>query len=331
MYTDNHKPLPKLGKNKALIVACTKHFFGADYVSDFDLPQSLGLQGVCRFSDDLSLMDEADALWFHGPSIRKLPVKKKHQKWIVACMESEANYPFLAKQEIMDMFDIKMTYRLDSDVPMIYPKRSTYGAFYGSPVCLAEKDLESSPVVYIASNPVPARDQYVRKLMEYVSVDSLGSCLNNRNADFFNSPRSQWGHNRGGFDAVAHALGKYKFYICIENSNCQDYVTERVLMALAFGCVPIYMGAPNIRDFLPAENCIVDASQFSSPAELAAHIKYLDNDDSAYNDLLEWRKKGPTTQFLKLLDVGDIEPKHRMLIKLLHEWGAECLCGGRIR
>ncbi|MFT5572958.1 MAG: hypothetical protein ACI9FR_001882 [Cryomorphaceae bacterium] len=51
-------------------------FFSSAYVKDFSLPSRWGLDIHCKFSDDLALMEQADALWFHGPSIRKLPKRK---------------------------------------------------------------------------------------------------------------------------------------------------------------------------------------------------------------------------------------------------------------
>ena len=43
-----------------------------------------------------------------------------------------------------------------------------------------------------------------------------------------------------------------------ENSISADYVTEKLFDAFAGGCVPIYLGAPNIEAFLPDPDAIVD-------------------------------------------------------------------------
>ena len=46
--------------------------------------------------------------------------------------------------------------------------------------------------------------------------------------------------------------------IFARSTSCQVY------QALAVGSVPVYRGAPNIADFLPCRNCIVNADEFSS-------------------------------------------------------------------
>jgi len=323
------KHLPSLATRDLLVVAVTDHFFGDDYVQDFSLPDHWGIAAKCRFTDDISLMDQADALWFHGPSTRKLPKKKEGQKWIVMSMESEQNFPFMKNKEIMAMFDIAMTYRLDADVPSVYPNWQSYGSFQGRPVSSADKPRSLSPLVYIASNPVARRDDYVGELMNHVSIDSLGRCLNNTtNADFYTGP-NVW--QNGGFDDVARMLRQYKFYIAFENSISEDYVTERVLMALANGCVPIYQGAPNIEEFLPSDKCIIKTDDFSSPMELAEYIKFLDRDDATYDEYLNWRREPLKANFKELVNLGSIDPRHRMLIKLLHGCDRNCTCGGRLR
>ena len=63
---------------------------------------------------------------------------------------------------------------------------------------------------------------------------------------------------------ISKTLCRYKYCIAIENSIAQDYVTEKVYDALAAGCVPIYLGAPNIADFVPSRDAIVDYNDFRS-------------------------------------------------------------------
>ena len=44
---------------------------------------------------------------------------------------------------------------------------------------------------------------------------------------------------------------RYKFVVAVENAVCPDYVTEKLWRALEVGAVPIYHGAPNVREILP--------------------------------------------------------------------------------
>lgn len=43
-----------------------------------------------------------------------------------------------------------------------------------------------------------------------------------------------------------------------ENSIATDYVTEKLYDAFVAGCVPLYLGAPNIAKLLPDPQAIID-------------------------------------------------------------------------
>ncbi|KAJ6707818.1 ALPHA- 13 -FUCOSYLTRANSFERASE [Salix viminalis] len=44
-------------------------------------------------------------------------------------------------------------------------------------------------------------------------------------------------------------LKRYKFSLAFENSNEEDYVTEKFFQSLVAGTIPVVIGAPNIQDF----------------------------------------------------------------------------------
>lgn len=62
-------------------------------------------------------------------------------------------------------------------------------------------------------------------------------------------------------------LQGYRFCICFENSSIPGYITEKIFSCFASGCVPIYLGAPNITDYIPAD-CFIDYRMFKSNGEL---------------------------------------------------------------
>lgn len=64
----------------------------------------------------------------------------------------------------------------------------------------------------------------------------------------------------------------YRFTLCFENSR--DYIgdiTEKPFDAFASGTVPVYLGAPNIADYIPKE-CFIDFRDFPSVEELARYL-----------------------------------------------------------
>jgi hypothetical protein len=46
----------------------------------------------------------------------------------------------------------------------------------------------------------------------------------------------------------------------------------QVFDALAVGCLPIYIGAPNVRDFLPDPDSVIMYDDFPSPTLLMQEI-----------------------------------------------------------
>ncbi len=328
MSKNSWAPPDNLQPQKILVVAYTEHFFGEQYGQFIPLLDEWALDLECIFSTDLSLMEQADALWFHGPSIRELPKKVTGQKWILMCMESELNYPYLSDDRVMALFDMHMTYQLDSDVPTLYPNWHQYGSFLESPLSLEFKNRQPAPVLYAASNPVSVRDEYVEELMQHIPVDSIGRCLNNRSIEGFSSGTG-WAND--GFKSLLSVIRHYKFYLAFENSRTLDYVTERVFMALVAGSVPVYLGAENVREFMPSDDSIICADAFKSAQDLAQYLHYLDQDNAAYQCHLSWKMEGYSSHFKQLVDVSSIEPLTRMFIKLAHNCGHECACGGRMR
>lgn len=77
----------------------------------------------------------------------------------------------------------------------------------------------------------------------------------------------------------------------MENSMTKDYVTEKVYDGLVAGCVPIYLGAPNIDKYIPDSNAIVDYARFGTPAALKEELERLARDQAAYEQKLLWKVK----------------------------------------
>lgn len=67
---------------------------------------------------------------------------------------------------------------------------------------------------------------------------------------------------------------EYKFSICFENISYQGYVTEKIIDCFNAGVIPIYMGAPDINDFIP-EDSFIDFRNFSSLPDLNTYLKKL--------------------------------------------------------
>jgi len=80
-------------------------------------------------------------------------------------------------------------------------------------------------------------------------------------------------------------LPGYKFAICYENArDIPGYITEKIFNCFFSGCVPIYLGAPNITDYIPA-NTFIDKRNFKTYDDLYSYIKNMS--DAEYIDFLD--------------------------------------------
>jgi hypothetical protein len=66
-------------------------------------------------------------------------------------------------------------------------------------------------------------------------------------------------------------LKPYRFCLAYENSVEEDYLTEKVFDCFFAGCVPIYLGAPNVLALIPA-NTFIDKRQFPTYEKLHHYI-----------------------------------------------------------
>ena len=110
---------------------------------------------------------------------------------------------------------------------------------------------------FVASNTLgeqaQRRQDVFQETNRFRPVDSAGSILNNTG---YRAPRGT-----EFLDWVA----RYRFMICLENSNSPGYVTEKALQASLAGTMPIYAGG-GLEYF--DRNAVVDASAPDYLAEL---------------------------------------------------------------
>lgn len=83
--------------------------------------------------------------------------------------------------------------------------------------------------------------------------------------------RGAW---RGAAESKSQTLGQYRFALCFENSILKGWITEKLFDCFFAGTVPVYWGAPEVLDWVPAE-CFVDMRQFRDFAELRSFLHAL--------------------------------------------------------
>lgn len=83
-------------------------------------------------------------------------------------------------------------------------------------------------------------------------------------------------------DKIA-SLRTAKFALAYENTIHPDYVTEKIYDVMKAGTVPIYLGAPNITEYVP-KKCFINKADFPT-----------------YESLYTFLKNMPDTQYIKYL------------------------------
>ena len=67
-----------------------------------------------------------------------------------------------------------------------------------------------------------------------------------------------------------------------------DYVTEKFFIPMNYDILPVVLGGANYSEIAPTKSYI-NTKDFSSPEELAGHLKYLVENQVAYHEYFEWK------------------------------------------
>lgn len=82
---------------------------------------------------------------------------------------------------------------------------------------------------------------------------------------------------KGSVKSKSDVFPKYRFALCYENAILPGYITEKIFDCMRSDCVPIYLGAPNINDYLP-QDTYIDRRKFSNDEQLASYILSIDEE-----------------------------------------------------
>ena len=252
---------------------------------------------------DRKYMEQAYAVVFHLPDlyddIDDELDKPENQIWVAWSMESEENFPWTKDDELKELFDIWMTYRENSDIVCPY-YAGIKKEIIPSAINLAEKENKTCMVI---SSPVnqSKRQEYLAELMKYLPIDSYGKLYNNKNF-----------YEDNGRQTKLDIYSKYKFIIAFENAIGEDYVTEKLYDPLLAGSVPIYLGAPNVENYVPGKNCFINIADFESPKALAEYINSCYQNEDEYMKFHEWRTQDLFSDFVNRVEVQDVDPFIRL-------------------
>ncbi|KAL6646009.1 hypothetical protein ACP70R_017617 [Stipagrostis hirtigluma subsp. patula] len=223
-------------------------------------------------------------------------------------------------------YKIVMTTSLSSDVPVGYFSWAEYDMMAPVP---PKTELALAAAFISNCGARNFRLQALEMLENLdVQIDSYGSCHRNRD---------------GKVDKV-ETLKRYKFSLAFENSNEEDYVTEKFFQSLVAGSIPVVVGAPNIQEFSPGEGAILHIKELDDVAAVARTMKDIAANPSAFNQSLSsivggafgveafqhvsnpsarrWKYDGPSDSFKALIDMAAVHSSCRLCIHIatrIHE------------
>lgn len=129
------------------------------------------------------------AFLFYGSDIKvhdfPLP-RQSHHIWGLMHEESPRNVAFMPYSEWLQHFNVTSTFSRHSDLPLTtyYLPHADNLTTPSYTVPIGEKSLQKDQglVLFMQSDcdTMSGRDDYVKELMNYISVDSYGVCLKNQ-------------------------------------------------------------------------------------------------------------------------------------------------------
>ena len=281
-------------------------------------------------------LQNADIVVFHERDMPDMLTLKhlsdnerpKSQLWVYFTGESPAN----ALVDISlydDIFDWTMTYKHTSDIWVPYARSyTTKKRKYKENIDYAKG--KTKLVAWIVSQCGKLRDSVAHELDHILPVHVAGQC----SSSFPNR-----------FNCEDHfcenQLRNFKFYLAFENSHCEEYVTEKYWQkSIRSGVVPVVLGGgPYNNPHVAIPGSYINALDFKTVADLGKYLKYLDKNDTAYNEYFKWREH---YELWKPVCDWPFEPywaceicvhlnkgvKHRQRVKMSEFWSVHKNCRG---
>uniref|UniRef100_A0A7E4UVR0 Fucosyltransferase n=1 Tax=Panagrellus redivivus TaxID=6233 RepID=A0A7E4UVR0_PANRE len=258
---------PKLTKTRRVIKAV-------------DTPFNQGNLGGCPdWNCELSSgSDYGDVVILQSPR-PKYPAHKKNTVYVFYSQESTRNSPSLKRT---NLFNMTLGYRHDS------PAASPYG--YTAKLAPQSRKPPHAPVADEAlingktkgvawfvshCNTQSHRETLVKELQKHIQVDIYGSCgpLNCRK-----------GSSCEKIDT------DYHFYLSVENSICEDYITEK-LWNQGYGntVIPIVLKRKLVEPYAPPGSFIA-FDDYENLEAMGKHLNQLMKDKVAYSKYFDWRR-----------------------------------------
>ncbi|OQR74638.1 glycoprotein 3-alpha-L-fucosyltransferase A-like [Tropilaelaps mercedesae] len=291
----------------------------------------------CRLEVNDSLVQDSDAVMFHLHLLTDLKnnlprTRSVNQRWIFFTDESPY-HTFLSDRtltmkDLNGIFNLSMTYRSDSDIPVPYGRTERL-PFPNSEDFSSILNNKTKGITILGSNCGGKNDRwrYVHALRKHIEVDIFGGC----------GKKACPGH----FTKDCDVIKDYQFYLAFENSNCAEYMTEKLWYNAYYKkAIPIVMG-PSKEDYtrLCPPYSFIHVEDFSSPKELADYIRKLQASPSDFLAYHAWRRNfrvlnehgyfgSPSLHLCRMCEMLNRPIKEQTLQNLESWWSVQRDCRG---
>ena len=207
---------------------------------------------------------------------------------ITFTMESITNYPQHGYENAKSTHRIVMNTQLISDIPLHY---NNWEYQYLRPIVHENKPELAMASAFISNCGAQSfRLQAIEALIaNNVTIEQYGNCGRTKEA-------------RDGNDKIA-TIARHIFTLAFENSEEEDYVTEKFFQALEAGTVPVSLGAPNIDDYAPQPETYLHLRTLEDVPRVASRMREIANTPSLYRHYLRYKTEGLSDKFLALTDM----------------------------
>lgn len=242
-------------------------------------PEDLPRSDIVLFTNVYMWLSPEMWAWAHGN-------RSDAQPWVLVSLDSPLYVPGLGPPEQFrdTSYNWIASYKSDSEVKLPYGYYEPFGNNKPPEVDLRTFIRNKTDLIsWMSSNCETLqwdRHRFVNDMKQILSVDKFGRC---------GEREVPWNDDK----AVRSVLGSYKFYLSLENSCCDDYVTEKFWRALDIGIVPVVVGA-SLEQYerIAPPNSFIHVDQFASLAELAIHLTLVSNSEEKYLEYFQWRNLG---------------------------------------
>lgn len=197
------------------------------------------------------------------------------------------NILFYEKYDLIFLLDdsLQRNYpQLKKYIKINYPQRNL--ELRSNPIPFKERKLLTMVNSYklkASYSPTREYDLYQQRL-RLIDYFEGKDCFDFYGALWQDGPYKHHASFKGPVANKYTTLQKYKFIICFENSYITPgYITEKIFDSFISATVPVYYGAPNVTDYIPAET-FIDMRNFSNFEELHVFLEAMS--EATYNNYL---------------------------------------------